>query len=162
MDPIIEAAFKLDLAGLKKRSPKGKALAGTLLAACSAHDADPKAQVQVLRFLLKAGADPGETDKNGVTPLHRAVRFRNLAAVKELIRIGAGLDVRDRKSGSTALHRAVIGTGAPKTKGKGEEARRIIEALLEAGADPSIKNKMGKRPLDYVKDASLRSVLKAS
>jgi ankyrin repeat protein len=160
MDPIVEAAFKLNLAELKRRSAKEKDLAGTLLAACSAHDADPKEQVQVMRFLLKAGVDPNETDKNGVTPLHRAVRFRNVAAVKELIRIGVGLDVRDKKSGSTPLHRAVVGTGAPKTKGKDEEARLIIEALLEAGADPSIKNKMGKTPLAYVKDPGIKALLK--
>ena len=28
--------------------------------------------------LLRAGADIGEADKNGVTPLHHAVRFRGL------------------------------------------------------------------------------------
>ena len=162
MNPISEAAFKLDLFELKRHVLNRENIGGTLLAACSAHDADPGKQVQVIRYLIKAGANPDETDKNGVTPLHRAVRFWNVAAVKELIRIGADLDAQDRKSESTPLHRAVIGTGAPKTKGKAEEAKRIIDALLRAGANPSIKNKPGKVPKAYVKDPNLKAKLGAA
>jgi hypothetical protein len=159
MNPISEDAFKLNLPGLKKRALNKANTEGALLAACSAHDADPKAQVQVIRYLIRAGANPNETDKNGVTPLHRAVRFRNLAAVKELIRIGVQVDVQDKKSKSTALHRAVVGTGAPKTSGKTGVAKEIIEALLQAGADPAIRNKLGKYAADYVKDEKLKKKL---
>jgi len=162
MDPILAAAFKLDLPDLKKHVLSTENIGGTLLAACSAHDADAKKQILIIRYLLKAGADPNETDKNGVTPLHRAVRFRNVAAVKELIRIGVPLDRQDRKSKSTALHRAVIGTGAPKTKGKGLEAGKIIDALLQAGANPGIKNKSGKAPEAYVKDPETKAKLSAA
>ncbi len=160
MNPILEAAFKLNFSDLKKHSLTKENIGGTLLAACSAHDADPKTQIQVIRYLIKAGANPNETDKNGVTPLHRAVRFRNVAAVKELIRLGVPLDIQDRKSKSTPLHRAVVGTGAPKTKGKMGEAKQIIEALLLAGANPAIKNKLGKYPEAYVKDPDIKAILK--
>ena len=65
------------------------------------------------------------------------------------------------RSGSTALHRAVTSPGAPGTAGKSAEARQIIEILLKFGADPSVVNKSGKRPVDYVKDKAIRRLLKS-
>ncbi|MEZ6112786.1 MAG: ankyrin repeat domain-containing protein [Pirellulaceae bacterium] len=57
-----------------------------------------------------------------------------------------------RKSGSTPLHRAVTATGAPGTAGRSAEAVEIVRLLIRAGADPTIRNKLGKVPLDYAKD----------
>jgi hypothetical protein len=45
------------------------------------------------------------------------------------------------------------------TAGKGEAASEIIRILLAAGADSAIKNKLGKKPVDYVKDDALKSLL---
>jgi hypothetical protein len=67
-----------------------------------------------------------------------------------------------RKSGSTPLHRAVTSTGAPDTAGKRQEAVEIIRLLIAAGADPSIANKSGRKPVDYVKDDAVKSLLKPS
>jgi tankyrase len=110
--------------------------------------------------LLAAGADVNATDKNGVTALHHAVRFRNPAAVKALIEHGADVNQVCRKSGSTPLHRAVTSTGAPGTAGKREEAIEIIRLLMAAGADPTITNKSGRKAADYVKDEGIKSLLK--
>lgn len=121
---------------------------------------DPARQVAEIIAALKAGADLEESDKNGVTPLHHAVRFRSPAVVKVLLEHGADVNRQCKRSGSTALHRAVTSTGAPGTANKAEEARQIIEILLEFGADPAIKNKMGKRPVDYVRDEGLRAILR--
>jgi tankyrase len=99
------------------------------------------------------------TDKNGVTALHHAVRFRNPAAVKTLIEHGADVNQACRRNGSTPLHRAATQTGAPGTAGKGQAAKEIIQMLLAAGADPSVTNKSGKKPADYSKDDELRSLL---
>lgn len=134
-------------------------VSGLLLDACSAHDPDKKAQEKMILHLLKVGADVNETDKNGVTPLHRAVRFRSPAAVRLLIKQGADVNCQDKKSWSTPLHRAVTNTGAPATKGKADEIGEIIQILLEGGADPKIKNRMGKMPIEYVKDARIRSLM---
>jgi hypothetical protein len=57
------------------------------------------------------------------------------------------------------LHRAVTWSGAPATAGKSDQARAIIDILLRYGADPSIKNKLGKKPADYVRDPELRKLL---
>jgi uncharacterized protein len=115
------------------------------------------------RRLLEAKArvaDIHAADKNGVTALHHAVRFRSPAAVKTLIERGANVNQACRRNGSTPLHRAVTQTGAPGTAGRQAAAIEIIHLLLAAGADPSITNKSGRKPADYVKDDAIKSLLK--
>ena len=129
---------------------------------CSERNSDPADQRKRLLRVLKAGADVHEADKNGVTALHHAVRFRSPAAVKTLIEYGADVNRACRRNGSTPLHRAATQTGAPGTAGKGQSAHEIIQLLLAAGADPSKANNSGKKPADYVKDDSLRALLTVS
>ena len=50
---------------------------------------DAKMQVATLRCLLDAGAEINAQDKNGATPLHRAVRTRCALAVRCLLDAGA-------------------------------------------------------------------------
>ena len=99
------------------------------------------------------------TDKNGVTALHHAVRFRSPIAVKTLLERGANVNQACKKSRSTPLHRAVASTGAPGTSGMRQEALEIVRLLLAAGAEPSIANKSGRTPADYVKDDAVRALL---
>jgi len=132
---------------------------GDLSKVCCRRNAAPKSQRAAIKALLKAGADIQETDKNGVTPLHHAVRFRSPAAVETLLRLGANVNQACKRSGSTPLHRAVTSTGAPSTSGKNDEVREIIEILLQYGADPAIKNKNGKTPADYVRSGKLLPLL---
>jgi uncharacterized protein len=127
---------------------------------CAEQNPIPADQRKRLLALLKAGAEINATDKNGVTALHHAVRFRSPVAVKTLIEHGANVNQVCRKSGSTPLHRAVNTTGAPGSTGKREEAIKIIQILIAAGADPSITNKAGRKPADYAKDDAIKSLLK--
>jgi uncharacterized protein len=126
---------------------------------CSDREPNPSEQRKLISKALKAGADIHATDKNGVTALHHAVRFRSPAAVKTLIEHGANVNQACRRNGSTPLHRAVTQTGAPGTAGRAGAAKEIIKLLLEAGADPSLKNKSGKKPIDYVKDKEIKNYL---
>jgi uncharacterized protein len=128
---------------------------------CAERNPNPAGQRERLVTLLKSGADIHATDKSGVTALHHAVRFRNPVAVKTLIERGASVNQVCRKSGSTPLHRAVTSTGAPGTAGKQAEAREIVALLLDAGADPSIRNKRGKTPGDYATDEEIQALLVA-
>jgi tankyrase len=132
---------------------------GQLSDACCERNPDSAHQRKIIAALMKAGADVHETDKNGVTPLHHAVRFRSPAAVEFLLEHGANVNQVCKRSGSTPLHRAVTSTGAPGTSGKQEEAKEIIKLLLKFGADPKLKNKAGKTPADYVRDADLKKLL---
>lgn len=128
---------------------------------CAVRNPDPADQRKRILAVLKGGADIHAADKNGVTALHHAVRFRNVVAVRTLIEQGANVNQACRKSGSTPLHRAVTSTGAPGTAGKHAEVLDIIRLLMEAGADPSLTNKAGRTPADYVKDDAISSLLTA-
>jgi len=126
---------------------------------CCERNPNSADQRRRLITLLKAGADIHATDKNGVTALHHAVRFRSPIAVRTLIEHGANVNQVCRKSGSTPLHRAVTQTGAPGIAGRRQEAFEIIRLLIAAGADPFISNKSGRKPSDYVKDDAIKSLL---
>jgi uncharacterized protein len=130
-----------------------------LFKVCCERNPKPADQRRRLLKLLKDGADVHATDKNGVTALHHAVRFRSPAAVKVLIEHGANVNQACRRNGSTPLHRAVTQTGAPSTAGKSEQAMEIVRLLLAAGADPSLKNNLGRPPADYAADGELNSLL---
>jgi ankyrin repeat protein len=127
---------------------------------CAQQNPNSADQRKRLITLLRSGADINATDKNGVTALHHAVRFRSPTAVRTLIEHGANVNQVCWKSGSTPLHRAVTQTGAPSTAGRRQEALEIIRLLIAAGADPSITNKSGRKPADYVKDEAIKSLLK--
>ena len=129
---------------------------------CCERNPDADVQRREILALVKGGANVQETDKNGVTPLHHAVRFRSPAAVAALIECGANVNTMCKRSGSTALHRAVTSTGAPGTAGRRAQALEIVKLLLAAGADPELTNKLGKRPIDYVTDDEMRGLLSAS
>ncbi|TWT39792.1 Ankyrin repeat protein [Thalassoglobus neptunius] len=158
MNDLQQAAFELRFSELKGLRSRESSLAGTLLAACSTHDPDEDVQVAVVRYLIGCGVSVHETDKNGVTPLHRTVRFRNLAAAKELIAHGANVNAVDKRSHSTPLHRAVTDTGAPSTAGKTHVAVEIVKLLLASGADTAIRNKNEKTPIEYVRDRKMKEL----
>src|SRR5437879_3995682 len=67
---------------------------------------DAKRQVETIRQLLRKGANIHLQDKNGATPLHRAVRTRCAAAVRCLLRAGSDPTL-ENKSGSTPFPLAV-------------------------------------------------------
>jgi uncharacterized protein len=156
---LAKYAFALDIDRLRAALMPGVALNGLLIAAASAHDAEPRVQRAVIRLLIRQGANVNETDKNGVTPLHRAVRFRSPAAVKVLLECGADPNAVDRKTRSTPLHRAVTNTGAPATAGKSQQVDKIIRLLVDHGADPAIKNRAGKAARDYVRAPKVKRLL---
>jgi hypothetical protein len=121
---------------------------------------DSKRQVETIQCLLRQGADIHWQDRNGATPLHRAVRTRCAAAVKALLRAGSDPTMKN-KSGSTSFHLAVQNTGRG---GTGEPAavraqREIIKVFLSFGVGPNLKNGAGKSVADCVQSGWIREVL---
>jgi ankyrin repeat protein len=94
-------------------------------------------------LLLDHGADPNARNWADVTPLHQAVRARNLSVVEVLLERGADANARDRHRGSTPLRRAVSATGAGATAGTGALMVPLTRILLKYGADPDARDKRG-------------------
>ena len=94
--------------------------------------------VEVVKALLKGGADPNARVKWKYTPLHQAAVYNeNPAVVKALIDAGAALDVQTLHSESTPLHLAAQSNDNPE----------VVKALIDAGAALTAWNKKGKTPL---------------
>lgn len=121
---------------------------------------DAKRQVATIRCLLDYGALLLAQDKNGATPLHRAVRTRSADAVRFLLQVGSDPTMQNL-SGSTPFHLAVQNTGRG---GSGAEAavsaqRQIIEAFLTSGVSPELKSRGGKSVRDSIQSAWIREVI---
>ncbi len=121
---------------------------------------DPVAQSSALVLLIEAGADPNAENKNGVTPLHRAVRTRCAAAVRTLLTHGADAR-RMNGSGSTALHLAVqsTGRGGSGSAAAREQQTEIIRLLLDHGARSSDRDSAGRSVDDRVRAGWIRTLL---
>lgn len=121
----------------------------------------PAAQAGMIAYLISAGADPNAVDASGVTPLHRAVRTRSLAAVRALLDGGAN-PRQPNKSRSTPLHLAVQTTG--KSGSGSDEAHQqqaeIITLLMERGARLTDRDGRGRRVDQAARSDWVRALLR--
>jgi hypothetical protein len=117
-------------------------------------------QVKTIGCLLGAGANFNAQDKNGATPLHRAVRTPCAAAVKYLLARGSEAVLKN-KSGSTPFHLAVQNTGRGGTgEDKAKAAQlRIIRQFLSFGLSPSLKDGKGKSVFACAQSEWIRNAL---
>jgi hypothetical protein len=121
---------------------------------------DAKRQVETIGCLLDAGADMHWQDKNGATPLHRAVRTRCAAAVRRLLRAGSDPTLANN-SGSTPFHLAVQNTGRGGTGAAAAVSaqREIIREFLSFGVSLDLMNGSGKSVADCAQSAWIRELL---
>jgi hypothetical protein len=117
-------------------------------------------QVGTIQCLLRHGADLHAPDRNGATPLHRAVRTRCAAAVECLLQAGAN-PLAPNRSGSTAFHLAVQNTGRG---GSGAEVaveaqRQILRLFLSRGLNPDLRIGCGKSVRESAQSAWIRERL---
>ncbi|HEX4264650.1 MAG TPA: ankyrin repeat domain-containing protein [Verrucomicrobiae bacterium] len=121
---------------------------------------NPERQVETIRILLDEGAEIDAQDKNGATPLHRAVRTRSAAAVKYLLKRGSDAKLRN-KPGSTPFHLAVQNTGHGGTGADLAKAaqREIISTFLAIGLSPKLKDSNGKTVLESARSEWIRTML---
>ncbi|HSI85145.1 MAG: ankyrin repeat domain-containing protein, partial [Candidatus Methylacidiphilales bacterium] len=102
----------------------------------AAHDG----HFEIAELLLKHGADVSaqETRHWGGTPLHWASE-RQAVLVDLLLRHGAAINSRNERTGQTPLHYCARCDDVPE----------VAELLLSRGADPSLTDNRGNRPVDY-------------
>src|SRR5205814_1687976 len=98
-------------------------------------------QSDTIAYLISIGADPNSVDKNGVAPLHRAVRSRSAAAVKALLDGGANPN-QQNKSGSTPMDLAVQTTGK---SGSGSDHARQEHVTIIKLLNKSLSKQLRRR-----------------
>lgn len=103
------------------------------------HQAAATGDVTEVARLIADGEDVAAVDDSQFTPLHLASQQGHLGVAKVLVNAGAPVNARD-SYGNTPLWRAVFAFqgGDPE----------LIRLLLEAGADPDIKNNTDRSPRD--------------
>ncbi|WP_338866017.1 ankyrin repeat domain-containing protein [Myxococcus stipitatus] len=117
----------------------------------------------LVQELLALGASPAAVDDEKATALHRGVENDAVACVPVLVRGGAAVEALD-ENGRTPLFdarvpqtaQALLDVGANPNGGKGwtvlhqmvcfMDRGPVIELLLRAGADASLKDAQGKTP----------------
>ncbi|KAI9483408.1 MAG: ankyrin repeat-containing domain protein [Benjaminiella poitrasii] len=111
-----------------------------MLAACR-NDQD-----DMLEDILKEGDfDINHTDPLGDTALHYAARFGSLTCMEMLLHVpNVDVNLKNKKEGNTPLHLSIQYEDDP------EVAIGMAALLIDAGADPRVKNKAGHTVSDYV------------
>ena len=98
--------------------------------------------VDIMRWLLKHGANSSAQTGDCRTPLHRAAYSANLGAVQLLLEYNPDIGLRDQY-GDTPLHHILDHIGH-FPEGRVVE---IVRLLLEYEADPNIRTRSGSTPL---------------
>ena len=113
-------------------------------------DAAEKGDIEAVRTLLKQGADPNAAQADGLTALHWAALNDQHALARILIYAGATPEPVTRVGSYTPLHLASRAGHVG-----------VVEALLEAGADPNAYTITGATALHFAAEADAAPVVEA-
>lgn len=100
------------------------------------HYAAHTGRVEIINLLVEAGAKVDALDKHSHSPLTVGVEANQFDACERLLEFGANPDARGGHYRGSVLHRAVLGKNM-----------RLVELILNAGANPNAIDAGGKTPL---------------
>lgn len=98
--------------------------------------------VGIVREALQEGYDPNQADQDGWTAFHEAVSTGNSSITLAFLRRGACPDLQDGVNQDSALHIAAM-----------DGQTKIVQILLDNGANISLKNIEGKTAEDVASSA---------
>ncbi|KAJ3400776.1 hypothetical protein HDV05_000845, partial [Chytridiales sp. JEL 0842] len=90
-------------------------------------------KLDVVEGYLKNGTDPNAHDEFGYTALHAAASYNHTSMIDLLVKYGGNPNIPDFE-GDTPLHVT--------------ETLEMAKHLVSLGADPKIRNKEGKLPIE--------------
>ncbi len=102
------------------------------------HYAALQGDASAVQALLDQGYDPNAFDDMAFTPLHHAANHEHLDVIRLLLRAGADVNARDVEH---------IGD-SPLGQVAGTCSLAVAQALVTAGADPTVRGWMGLCALD--------------
>ena len=132
LDILIEAGCEVDIRNEGGQTALHRAMLNHLHVKCLAP----------IEKLLQAGAHPNALDKNGMAPLHNIAQWEKkdpAEALKLMKKFGADIDIRDHQGMTSLLRTAQFGSGIG-----------VMQALLDAGADPGVADNRGNTLLHCV------------
>lgn len=103
-------------------------------------EAARRGDAELLREMASRGIDLGIRDPEGDTALHRAAEAGHPEATRILLSTGVPVNARGNEE-TTALMRAMA------SEAKGSE--QVVAVLLEAGADPHLRDRLARGVIDY-------------
>ena len=106
-------------------------------------------KISHVNLLLQKGANPNIAQIDGLTPLHLAVNKQNILIIKELLKYKADPNTKNLLYQQTPLHYAIKNNVDPM----------ILLILVQYNGNLIMKDKFGKRPLDYVSSEEMKKVL---
>jgi len=108
----------------------------------------------VIKELVKAGADPNHINHHGWTPLMKAITNNCLANVNVLLELGANPNQKAGKYEWPPIVAAVV--NAVRQHGSGEQ---MVESLIKHGADPNASGKNTSNALKHARGHATLSKL---
>jgi ankyrin repeat protein len=107
--------------------------------------------LEIIKLLIKNGADINISDKDNISPLHISIRINRKDITEILINNGANINAIDRDH-KTPLYYAcnkdnIYYYALNMKYNLGKYEIKIVEYLLQNGADPSIPDKNGNTVL---------------
>ena len=111
-------------------------------------DAAERGDLEVVRTLLRDGADVNTAQSDGMTALHWAATRNDIEIARTLLYAGATARATTRLGGYTPLHLASRAGSA-----------EVAGLILEAGADPNVFTSTGVTAMHFAADADAPAVV---